>query len=98
MCDFGLSRIDPAGHPIERAPESKIQQSKMASQLIEERLKREKAKRSVSPHVNARAYRAPEVILTERSYNYKIDMWSLGCCAAEMLYCANTSPIKTIDY
>jgi serine/threonine protein kinase len=34
--------------------------------------------------VQSRSYRAPEVILGCR-YDYKIDMWSLGCILAELL-------------
>lgn len=32
-----------------------------------------------------RWYRAPEVILALDSYNYKIDVWSVGCIFAELL-------------
>ena len=32
-----------------------------------------------------RWYRAPEVILLQESYNYKIDIWSVGCIFAELL-------------
>eukprot|EP00831_Metopus_contortus_P070500 TRINITY_DN6404_c0_g1_i2.p1 TRINITY_DN6404_c0_g1~~TRINITY_DN6404_c0_g1_i2.p1 ORF type:complete len:322 (+),score=37.18 TRINITY_DN6404_c0_g1_i2:570-1535(+) len=38
----------------------------------------------LSSYVQSRSYRAPEVILGCK-YDYKIDMWSLGCILAEML-------------
>lgn len=37
----------------------------------------------LSSYVQSRSYRAPEVILGCR-YDYKIDMWSLGCILAEL--------------
>ena len=36
-------------------------------------------------HVTTRWYRAPEVILLEKSYNEAIDMWSVGCIFGELL-------------
>jgi p38 MAP kinase len=36
-------------------------------------------------YVSTRYYRAPEVMLTWRSYNAEIDIWSAGCIFAEML-------------
>jgi len=37
----------------------------------------------LSSYVQSRSYRAPEVILGCR-YDYKIDIWSLGCIIAEL--------------
>ncbi len=37
----------------------------------------------LSPYVQSRFYRAPEVILGCK-YDYKIDLWSLGCVLAEV--------------
>ena len=37
----------------------------------------------LSSYVQSRSYRAPEVILGCK-YNYKIDIWSLGCILAEL--------------
>ena len=31
-------------------------------------------------------YKAPELLLSDRQYHYSIDMWSLGCVLAEMLF------------
>lgn len=42
-------------------------------------------KRSLSPHVVSRWYRAPEVILLQPKYDQAIDIWSTGCILFEML-------------
>ena len=31
-------------------------------------------------------YRAPEIIVGSRNYNEKVDIWSVGCIFAELLY------------
>lgn len=36
-------------------------------------------------YVSTRYYRAPEIMLTWRRYNEKVDIWSLGCIFAEMI-------------
>ena len=36
----------------------------------------------------SRWYRAPEIILIDHNYNKSIDIWSIGCILAEMLYCS----------
>jgi serine/threonine protein kinase len=35
--------------------------------------------------MSALLYRAPEVLLNEPNYSFKIDMWSIGCIMAEVL-------------
>mmetsp|Transcript_15751 Transcript_15751/g.24239 ORF Transcript_15751/g.24239 Transcript_15751/m.24239 type:complete len:147 (-) Transcript_15751:393-833(-) len=69
ICDFGYSRCVLS--------ESNVQDtsSKRSSH----------SERRLSMHVQTRYYRAPEVILLERSYDTAIDLWSLGCILAEML-------------
>ena len=42
--------------------------------------------RSFSNHVVTRYYRPPEIILLEKNYDQKIDMWSMGCIFAELLW------------
>ena len=44
-------------------------------------------KRAMSPHVQSRQYRAPEVILLQPKYDQAVDTWSLGCIVFEMLAC-----------
>ncbi|KAJ5982273.1 hypothetical protein N7451_012373, partial [Penicillium sp. IBT 35674x] len=36
-------------------------------------------------YVSTRYYRAPEIMLTWRQYNEKVDIWSVGCIFAELL-------------
>jgi p38 MAP kinase len=36
-------------------------------------------------YVSTRYYRAPEIMLTWRRYNEKVDTWSVGCIFAEMI-------------
>ena len=42
-------------------------------------------KRCMSIHVGSRWYRAPEVSLVEKQYDYAADLWSLGCITYELL-------------
>ena len=39
----------------------------------------------VSTHMVARWYRPPEIILSS-DYDFKVDIWSLGCILAELMY------------
>lgn len=36
-------------------------------------------------YVSTRYYRAPEIMLTWRKYNEKVDIWSAGCIFAELI-------------
>jgi mitogen-activated protein kinase 1/3 len=40
---------------------------------------------SLTSHDVTRRYRAPEIILVEKNYNEKIDIWSFGCIYGELL-------------
>ena len=58
--------------------------------LIQDKLRKvhklnKDVKRSVSPHVASRWYRAPELILLEKRYDQAIDIWSAGCIFYELL-------------
>ena len=64
--------------------------SKGRRTLISERLQagrqqRRKQKRSLSNNVQTRTFRAPEVIMLEKTYDKSVDTWSIGCILAEML-------------
>jgi len=39
----------------------------------------------LSKHVVTRHYRAPELITLEPEYDEGVDLWSVGCIAAEMM-------------
>ena len=41
--------------------------------------------RCLSSHVGSRWYRAPEVILMQKQYDYAQDMWAMGCILFEIL-------------
>jgi serine/threonine protein kinase len=45
--------------------------------------------RELTCGVMSRWYRAPEVILTEKSYNKSVDIWSLGTILLELIYCSD---------
>ena len=47
--------------------------------------KKSKVKNVLTSHVVTRWYRAPELILIEKNYDHKIDVWSLGCIFGELL-------------
>ena len=38
----------------------------------------------MTDYVATRWYRAPEVILLEKQYDYRVDIWSLGCVLYEL--------------
>lgn len=42
--------------------------------------------RDLSNSVVSRWYRAPEIILTQKKYDQAIDIWSMGCILAELIY------------
>ena len=44
--------------------------------------------RCVSNHVGSRWYRAPEISLIEKQYDFAQDMWSIGCVLFEVLKCS----------
>jgi serine/threonine protein kinase len=52
-----------------------------------------------SPAVVTLCYRAPELILSDREYTTAIDIWSLGCCLAELIIGETlfSSPRSEID-
>ena len=47
--------------------------------------------------IATRWYRAPEVILCEDIYDFKIDMWSVGCMLAELMSCSYKSMNNNAD-
>jgi len=59
----------------------------IATKLLSKRKDRQEKKRSLSNHVGSRWYRAPEISLVEKQYDFASDMWSLGCTFYELLYC-----------
>jgi len=45
----------------------------------------QRLRRNLTGHVVTRWYRAPELILLQKNYTEKIDVWSVGCIYAELL-------------
>ena len=87
ICDFGLSRsVDgiPGAHlyPDEESPDKR---SRSPEKRKLEKSKGKVLKSELTSHVVTRWYRAPEVILLEKDYTAKIDVWSFGCIFAELL-------------
>ena len=58
--------------------------------LLTDQDKRYAKVRDMTPTVNTRWYRSPEVIMCDVNYNLASDIWSLGCILAEMLNCTKT--------
>lgn len=53
-------------------------------------------RKSLSPHVTTRWYRAPEVILVTNHYDQAADIWSLGCVLAQLI--GAMKPTKTVTH
>lgn len=82
ICDFGLSRS------YRRLNQFQDQAASLNAMDVDQGNSpsfREGVRRVLTGHVVTRWYRAPEVILLEKEYGKKMDIWSLGCVLAEML-------------
>ena len=69
----------------------------MSKHLNKQIPSKRKATRRLSNHVSSRHYRAPEIILLEKEYGAPADLWSLGCCLAEMVGCTTKYLSKGAD-
>jgi mitogen-activated protein kinase 1/3 len=99
ICDFGLTRAIPKRDKVETeirnlqssfncnsSEETKEEfRTQMTEQLNNSRRHRQEKKRELSPFVQTRWYRAPEVILLEKQYNESIDIWSVGMILSELM-------------
>lgn len=52
--------------------------SRVSRALVATQAERDKGERQLTPHVVTRFFRAPEVILMDKNYNQKIDVWACG--------------------
>ena len=90
VIDFGLARTNPYPELAPDAswdpPVSKEDKKDLGRALLKSREDRKKAKRTMSPHVQTRIYRAPEVAILEKQYSFSIDIWSIGCILAELIH------------
>ena len=80
ICDFGLARS------VEQSF-SALKGMTSVHEIVNEKVSegKPKLKTKLTSHVVTRWYRAPELILIEKDYNLKIDIWSMGCIFAELL-------------
>lgn len=53
--------------------------------LLADRERRKTMQRNMSLHVGSRWYRAPEISLVEKQYDFSSDLWSLGCIIHELI-------------
>jgi mitogen-activated protein kinase 1/3 len=98
ICDFGLARsveglndnkdtvkppvdIDLGVDDLPQAVKKNAGKAKARGGKVTEK----KVQKELTSHVVTRWYRAPELILIEKNYDIKIDVWSLGCIYAELL-------------
>ena len=55
----------------------------------------------LTDYVTMRYYRAPECAMESHSYDHRVDLWSLGCVAAELLgakpICQGADSVKQLD-
>jgi mitogen-activated protein kinase 1/3 len=89
ICDFGLARA--VGRDVGALPEVEGEEENDGPHGNQGKMKRQ-----LTGHVVTRWYRAPELILLQSHYTEAIDVWSLGCIAAELFgmvqeNCANPS-------
>jgi len=49
----------------------------------------------MTDYMTTRWYRAPEIILCQRIYDGKVDVWSVGCILAEMITRKPLMPAKS---
>lgn len=84
---------DNNDHKVEMSPNPRSEGNDLTDEktLSERKKIRRKSEpkfvRKLTSHVVTRWYRAPELILIEKNYDDKIDVWSLGCIFAELLHC-----------
>eukprot|EP01056_Protomagalhaensia_sp_Gyna25_P005082 Protomagalhaensia_sp_Gyna_25__5081@NODE_579_length_3073_cov_573_049440_g449_i0_p1_GENE_NODE_579_length_3073_cov_573_049440_g449_i0NODE_579_length_3073_cov_573_049440_g449_i0_p1_ORF_typecomplete_len433_score59_24Pkinase/PF00069_25/2_1e63Pkinase_Tyr/PF07714_17/2_8e36Kdo/PF06293_14/1_1e08Pkinase_fungal/PF17667_1/81Pkinase_fungal/PF17667_1/6_1e07Kinaselike/PF14531_6/2_3e07RIO1/PF01163_22/2_8e05WaaY/PF06176_11/1_7e03WaaY/PF06176_11/7_1e05FTA2/PF13095_6/1_8e03FTA2/PF13095_6/0_015APH/PF01636_23/1_2e03A len=80
ICDFGLARTVDKPAVIQQLPASPRDESATVVAVPHTR----NLKNQLTGHVVTRWYRAPELILLQENYTEAIDVWSVGCIAAEL--------------
>jgi len=79
ICDFGLARTVPVEEEIRTSNINKFGKKFLSI------FQTETEKERLSPRILSRPYRCPEVLLMQKTYDYKVDMWSLGCVLGELI-------------
>lgn len=99
LCDFGLARTMYELNPLVKAVSSESANNKtkpvlaevdfaqMGDSVVGEQIlgggSFQRSKR-LTMHVVTRWYRAPELVLMQDNYGFKVDVWALGCLFAEL--------------
>ena len=69
----------------------------IVKKLLEDRPTRQNLCLSLTNCVMMRWYRAPEIILGEKNYDFTADNWSIGCILAEMLAFSKSYSDKSFE-
>jgi len=88
ICDFGISTVEHKKMKKVRSLNNfkrSVRFTNCLPILENKATKEKKPSRKLSPAVQSRWYRSPEVILLDDKYDTQIDMWSLGCIFYELL-------------
>mmetsp|Transcript_71743 Transcript_71743/g.199047 ORF Transcript_71743/g.199047 Transcript_71743/m.199047 type:complete len:429 (+) Transcript_71743:101-1387(+) len=80
ICDFGLARAVGIDFALPQSPRE--HDGEDGDPLVPHT---QRLKRHLTGHVVTRWYRAPELILLQKDYTEKIDLWSVGCIFGELL-------------
>mmetsp|Transcript_21123 Transcript_21123/g.32757 ORF Transcript_21123/g.32757 Transcript_21123/m.32757 type:complete len:135 (+) Transcript_21123:686-1090(+) len=92
LCDFGLARnivVDDLHIYTDDSEKHDI-----IVELGLTKRERKKRARGLSPRVCSRSYRPPEVILLNRRYDEKVDLWSAGCTMLKILNSENRNLLE----
>ena len=89
IVDFSSARSNPSKTSLadiyKDTPNTKDEKKDLAKRLTRRFEEGKGQERDLSPHVQSRSYRAPEVALMENSYSFAVDIWSVGCIVAELI-------------
>ena len=86
LCDFGLARTMFELNPVPKSNTSEDTKTKVTEESLMDQLFNRSYERSkkLTMRVVTRWYRAPELMLMQNDYGYKVDTWALGCLFAEL--------------
>jgi len=87
ITDFGLARgMRPRQRIKKTTAEPPEEEEVKGDEVIMDELDAEaEIEEELTEYVMTRWYRAPEVMVTSRHYDYAVDIWSVGCILAELL-------------
>ena len=75
---------------VKKSESDRQSRGQIAERLQATKVDRQREERALTPYVISRWYRPPEIILIEKSYDFKVDMWCLGCILGEMIFSTNS--------